>query len=216
LTRMARAQISLNERADLKPGLEMQAKLVAEDPTIAPDLDDPFSALCERTDAAVARSLTNYPADGTVQHGVIYPRTYWEGAVALWQKDLAKAQAAFTAARAQVEKTLQEQPDSPGALSLLGMIDAGLGRKEDAIREGRRACELLPISRDALDGSTLAVNLAQIYVWVGEKDLAIEQIAAVERVPNGLSYGYLKLHPFWDPLRGDRRFEKIVASLAPK
>jgi hypothetical protein len=57
---------------------------------------------------------------------------------------------------------------------------------------------------------------AQIYAWTGEKDRAIEQIAAVERVPNTLSYGVLKLHPYWDPLRGDPRFEKIVASLAPK
>ena len=96
------------------------------------------------------------------------------------------------------------------------MIDAGLGRKEEAVREGRRACELLPISKDALDGVTLAANLAQIYAWSDEKDLAIEQIAAVERVPNYLTYGLLKLHPYWDSLRNDPRFEKIVASLAPK
>jgi hypothetical protein len=94
------------------------------------------------------------------------------------------------------------------------MIDAGLGRKEEALREGRRACELLPISKDAIDGVTLAVNLAQIYSWTGEKDLAIEEIAAVERVPNYLTYGLLQLHPYWDSLRGDPRFEKIVASLA--
>ena len=72
------------------------------------------------------------------------------------------------------------------------------------------------MSKDAIDGAALAINLAQIYVWTGEKDRAIEQIAAVKRVPNTLSYGVLKLHPYWDPLRGDPRFEKIVASLAPK
>jgi hypothetical protein len=66
-----------------------------------------------------------------------------------------------------------------------------------------------------MDGAALAVNLAQIYAWAGQKDLAIEQIAAVERVPSDLSYGDLKLHPDWDPLRGDPRFEQIVASLAP-
>ena len=95
-------------------------------------------------------------------------------------------------------------------------IDAGLGRKDDALREGRRACELLPISQDAVDGASLAVNLAHIYAWTGEKDLAIEQIAAIERVPNPLSYGLLKLHPYWDPLRGDPRFEEILSSLAPR
>jgi hypothetical protein len=115
-----------------------------------------------------------------------------------------------------VEKTVENQPEFAAGLSLLGMIDAGLDQKEKALREGRRACELLPISKDALDGMTLAINLAKIYAWVGEKDLAVEQIAAVERVPNELSYGLLKLHPIWDPLRGHSRFEKIVASLAPK
>ena len=74
----------------------------------------------------------------------------------------------------------------------------------------------MPITKDGVDGSAFAVNLAQIYAWVGEKDLAIEQIAAVERVPNLLSYGYLKLHPYWDSLRGDPRFAQIVASLGPK
>jgi hypothetical protein len=126
------------------------------------------------------------------------------------------AQAAFTAARSEVAKTVEKQPDFAAAVSLLGMIDAGLGRKEEALREGLRACELLPISKDAIAGTACAVNLAQIYAWTGDKDLAIEQIAAVERVPNEISYGRLKLHPYWDSLRGGPRFEKIVASLAPK
>ena len=94
-----------------------------------------------------------------------------------------KARSAFTAARADVEKILQEHPDFAAALSLLGLIDAGLARKEDAIREGRRACELLPMSKDAVDGVAFVVNLAQIYTWTGEKDLAIEQLNAALKVP---------------------------------
>jgi len=105
---------------------------------------------------------------------------------------------------------VEQQPNFAVALSLLGMIDAGLERKEEALREGRRACELLPISKDAVDGTDIAINLAQIYAWTGERDRAIEQIAAMERVPSTLSYGLLKLHPDWDSLRGDPRFEKIV------
>jgi Flp pilus assembly protein TadD len=151
-----------------------------------------------------------------VSNGVNFSHAYWEGVVARCQGDLGKAQAAFTAARSEVEKIVEKQPDFAAALSLLGMIDAGLGRKEEALREGRRACELLPISKDAVDGAVFAANLAQIYAWTGDKDLAIEQIEAVERVPNQLSYGLLKLHPVWDSLRGDPRFDKIVASLAPK
>ena len=96
------------------------------------------------------------------------------------------------------------------------LIDAGLGRKEEAIREGRRAAELTPVAKDAVNGAHIMQFLGIIYAWTGEKDLAIEQIAATLQVPGRLSYGQLRLHPFWDPLRGDPRFEKIVASLAPK
>jgi tetratricopeptide (TPR) repeat protein len=216
VSRILRARVALDWQAEIKPYQTTLATLIAENPSIAPNVDLPLYALCERTTAAAVRSLTNYPREGAVNDGIIYPHSYWEGVVALWQGNSANAQAAFTAARKEVEKTVEEQPDFAAALSLLGMIDAGLGRKEDALREGRRGCELLPISKDALDGMALAINLAQIYAWTGEKDLAIEQIASVERIPTTLSYGFLKLHPYWDSLRGDARFEKIVASLAPK
>jgi len=215
-TRILRALVALDWRADIKPFQTMLATLVAENPSVAADVDLPRYALCERTAAAATRTLTNFPREGVANNGVNYPYAYWQGAVARCQGDSAKARTAFTAARRETEKTVEEQPDFAAALSLLGMIDAGLERKEEALREGRRGCELLPISKDAIDGADLAINLAQIYAWTGEKDRAIEQIAAVERVPNTLSYGLLKLHPYWDSLRGDPRFEKIVASLAPK
>jgi hypothetical protein len=99
---------------------------------------------------------------------------------------------------------------------VLGLIDAGLGRKEDAIRAGRRAVELLPVSKDAINGVRVAEVLAIIYAWTGEKDLACEQLAAIITIPSSASYGQLRLHPFWDPLRGEPRFEKIVADLAPQ
>jgi serine/threonine-protein kinase len=217
LTRIYRAQIALDWRADIKPYQTMLATLIAENPSVAPDVDDPDYALCERTEVAADRVLRHYPREGvSTNYRVNCPHAYWEGVVARWQGDSAKAQAAFTVARREVEKLLEKQPDFVAALSLLGTIDAGLGRKEEAIREGRRACESLPISKDAITGVAFAINLAQIYAWTGEKDLAIEQIAAVERVPTTLSYGLLKLHPYWDSLRGDPRFERIVASLAPK
>jgi len=217
LTRITRAVVILHWKADIKPYQATLATLVAEDPRIAQDVDYPDSALCERTAAAATRALANYPRDGvTTAYGVNCPHAYWEGVVARWEGDSAKAQAAFIAARSEVQKILAKQPDFAAAISLLGVIDAGLGHKDQALQEGRRACELLPISKDAIAGADFAVNLAQIYAWAGEKDLAIDQIAAVERVPNTLSYGLLKLHPYWDSLRGDPRFERIVASLAPK
>jgi len=215
--RIYRSQVTLDWRADVKPFQTMLATLIAEDPKVARDVDDPLYVLCERTAAVAAWALANYPPDGVVYTiGVNYPHAYWEGVVARWQGDPVKGLAAFSAARREVAKTVEKQPDFAAALSLLGIIDAGLGRKEEAVREGRRACELLPSAKDAVSGVDLAINLAQIYAWTGERDRAIEQLAAVVRVPNMLSYGLLKLHPYWDSLRGDSRFERIVTSLAPK
>ena len=217
LTRINQAEVALDWRGDIKPYQTTLGSLIAENPGIASDVDHPDYALCERTVTAAARMLKNYPRDGmSTSYGVNCPHAYWEGVVARWRGDSVKAHSAFSVARSEVEEILEKQPTFAPALSLLGMIDAGLGRKEEALLEGRRACELLPISKDAIDGAALAVNLAQIYAWTGEKDFAVEQIVALERIPNSLSYGILKLHPYWDSLRGDPRFEKFVASLAPK
>ena len=119
-------------------------------------------------------------------------------------------------ARAVQQQLVQARPDSGGRLSGLGLIDAGLGRKEDAIREGRQAVELTPIAKDSLEGPEVVTNLAAIYAWVGQRDLAIEQLEIAAKIPNGVHYGDLRLDPTWDPLRGDSRFEKIVNSLAPR
>ena len=98
----------------------------------------------------------------------------------------------------------------------MALIDAQLGDKEKAISEGRAACDMLPPAKDATDGVLLITNLAQIYALTGEKDLALEQLAIVSKLPFGPPYGELRLDPKWDSLRGDPRFEKIVASLAPE
>ena len=102
------------------------------------------------------------------------------------------------------------------ALCLLGLIDAALGRKQEAISEGRQAVELVPITKNALDGADILYSYAAICAQVGERDLAIEQLKTLAQIPAGATYGDLRLDPFWDPLRGDPRFQKIVASLAPK
>ena len=102
---------------------------------------------------------------------------------------------------------------------MLGLIDAALGRKDEALREGRHAIELLPVEKDAADGSQMLVYFAMIAAWAGEKDAALDYLTANAQSSGGYNvatYGALKLLPFWDPLRGDPRFEKIVQSLAPK
>ena len=93
---------------------------------------------------------------------------------------------------------------------MLGLIDAGLGRKEEALSEGRRAVELLPAEKDAVMGNEIVEYLAMIAAWVGDKNLACDQLAIAIPHPSKLSYGQLELLPFWDSLRGDRRFEKLL------
>jgi serine/threonine-protein kinase len=147
---------------------------------------------------------------------VKYTSRFMEGLVRRMEKDDAKARAAFTVARAQQEKFVRANPDDAGALAVLGLIDAALERKEEALREGRRAVELLPVEKDSISGAVLIACLAAIAAWVGDKDLACQEIVASIRYSSYLSYGQLKLMPFWDPLRGDPCFENIVASLAPE
>jgi hypothetical protein len=147
---------------------------------------------------------------------VLFNRSFFEGLVARMTNDDGKARTAFIAARAEQEKIVQAQPNFGPALCVLGLIDAGLGRKEEALREGRRSVELLPVEKDAFVGKAMVKYFAVIAAWVGDKDLACEQLALVLRPPSGISYGQLKLLPFWDPLRGEPCFEEIVASIAPK
>jgi Flp pilus assembly protein TadD len=120
------------------------------------------------------------------------------------------------AARAETEKLVRAQPGNARPMSALAFIDAELGDKEKAIQEGRTACDMLPPAKDAIAGVNLINNLARIYALTGEKDLAVEQLDTLSKLPYGPSYGELRLDPEWDSLRGDQRFEKIVAALAPK
>ena len=216
-TRIARAFVDLEWHANTRSLHQTIHTLLAENPDSASDLADQwlYVSLCERDPAAVARALAAVPPAG-ISTDVNFPRAYCQALAARAQGDAAAAQIAFLAARAEVEKTAREQPDYGPVYTVLGLIDAGLGRKEEAIREGRRAIELLPITKDSIDGAELMKYLGVIYAWCGEKDLALDQIAATLRIPSSLSYGNLKLHPYWDALRGDPRFEKIVADLAPK
>src|SRR5213079_213824 len=107
------------------------------------------------------------------------------------------------------EKIVQAQPGYAPPLCVLGVIDAILGRKQEALTECRRAVELLPVEKDAMNGPLLIEWYAVSAAWLGENDLALEQLASAAHVPGSLSYGDLKLLPFWDPLRRDPRFEEI-------
>jgi len=151
-----------------------------------------------------------------IDYTFYYPRAWYEAQIARTQGDELKAREAWTAARQALEVKPQAHHDDPRTLAVLAQIDAALGRKEQAISEGRRAVDLMPISKDAYDGPLVLQGLAQVYVWTGEKERAMEVLERLVRFPGYVAYGYLLRDPIWDPLRGDPRFEKILASLAPK
>ena len=145
-------------------------------------------ALCERDPVLAERALATF-GDGFNQGQLFFSPTFLKACVARAFGDDATAQKAFTAARSEFERTVREQPNEGAPLCMLGLIDAGLGRKEEAIREGRRAAELTPVTKDAINGGNIMQFLGVIYAWTGEKDLAIKQIAATLQVPSTLSYG---------------------------
>jgi serine/threonine protein kinase len=101
-------------------------------------------------------------------------------------------------------------------LSNLAVVDALLGQKEAAVAEAKRAVEMLSISKDALEGPGIVMNLAVVYAWTNEFDRAFETLSLLTKTPFGIFYGQLKRDPYWDPLRKDPRFEKLLAELAPK
>ncbi len=215
--RALRAQVELEWHADPRPLILTIETILTEDPGEAKNIADLWlrESLCQRDLDAAVRALAALPIDGCRDDTILFPPYWCEGVVAQMRGDKAAARAAFTNARTEAAKLVAQQPDYAAALCVLGMADAALGHKENAIREGRGAVELLSVRRDAVIGPKLVEFLALIYAWTGEKDLALEQLAVAARVPGYLSYGQLRLHPYWDPLRGDPRFDKIVASLAP-
>jgi TolB-like protein/Flp pilus assembly protein TadD len=144
----------------------------------------------------------------------ICPKASLEGRLYRYQDDKMKAQAAFERARTMAERLVADAPDDPGRHAELGVILAGLGRKEDAINEGKKAVELLPESEDAVDGPKATAALAEIYAWVGEHDEAFRLLDHLLTVPNGLTVPLLKLDPAWDPLRGDPRFQALIDKYA--
>ncbi|HZA38903.1 MAG TPA: tetratricopeptide repeat protein [Candidatus Baltobacteraceae bacterium] len=221
-TRALRAQDELFWKADTRPLHQTIDSILAQGPgAIAPAADAWFlCALAARDPAAAERALVALGDNPCWNESAInLSHNFGEGLLARMMKDEARARAAFAAARAEQEKIVQAQPDYGPSLCVLGLIDAALGRKDAALEEGRRAIALVPVEKDVINGSRMIQYFAITAAWAGEKDLALQQLELGLRAPAAsvmLSYGALKLHPFWDPLRGDPRFEKIVASLAPR
>jgi tetratricopeptide (TPR) repeat protein len=215
--RLIRANIELEKRADTGPLRIVLEKILSKEPGAD---KDPVVA-----DWRLGLALYDRDLDAAGSLAAALPekggRDFSLGVVARLKGDAQAARAAFMRARTETEGALRVHPDDMDLLFRLGQIDALLGRKQEALSEGRRAMELAPKAQAAMFGSCptevcATRAFALLCARVGETDLALEQLEAVTKIPGGPSYGELRLDPMWDPLRGDPRFEKIVASLAPK
>jgi serine/threonine protein kinase/tetratricopeptide (TPR) repeat protein len=217
-TKLARAYVDLDWKANPWPAHQLIDELRAKDPSELQSIADYWldCALTEHDQAAAVDALAALGDRSVGNETMKYSCSFMEGLVSRMTKDDAKAHSAFTAARTEQERLVRANPDDAGALCVLGLIDSALGRKEEALREGRRTIELLSLEKDANSGTRMIVCLAKIAAWIGDNDLACEQLARASYLPNGVSYGDLKLKPWYDPLRGDPCFERIVASLEPK
>ncbi len=205
--------------ADLKPARAAINIAEAVGPDAARDVAAESFDLAEweRDPTAAAIAYEVLPAAGlTDRDGFPGPRAWYAGRLARMRGDAEAARSAFTGARAEVSQVLLAQGDTAPALCRLAVIDAYLGRREDAIREAKRACDLVPLSRDKIDAPRYLTDMAAVHAILGEKDLALELLAVVTAIPGGPSYADLKLGYDWDSLRGDARFDAMVAMLAPK
>jgi serine/threonine protein kinase/TolB-like protein/Flp pilus assembly protein TadD len=211
-------ELEMHWRADTRRWHAVIEKILADDPATAEDQlmkEERFRlALFERDFVTANRTVAMLPQKNPFDDG--HSRDFWAGVVARAKGDSAGALTIFAAARTEQEQSVRARPDDASLLSGLGIIDAALGRKEEALREGRRAVELVPLDDKFLSLPQFVTNLAWIYAWTGERDLAVQQLETVAKIPGGPTYGELRLDPVWDSLRGDPRFEKIVAALAPK
>jgi serine/threonine protein kinase/Flp pilus assembly protein TadD len=218
-SRVRRALVDLENRADPKPFHTAIDAILADDANAALGFVNPWLlvVLRERDSVGAQQALSNMGTGGCFDENIPFPNGWCEGLAAWVRGDESAARARFESARKELGETVRNQPDYAAAVCALGVVDAVLGNKEDAIREGERAVELTPVSKNAIEGATLVRYLAVIYAWAGEKDRAIQRLAETTYLPGShVSYGYLRLHPLWGPLRDDPRFEAIAASLAPK
>ena len=213
LMRVTRASVDFEWRADTSREHAVIQEVIAEDPNAGAAFAQEWllHAICERRREEIGSALAWMPREGVTSATVRICRPFFAGLAARALQDDKAASSAFVAARAEMEKIVQEEPDYPQALSVLGMCDAAIGRKEDALVEGRRAVELLRREKDPLTSAELRKYLAVIYAWTGEKEAALNELEALLRIPGPISYGQLRLHPYWDPLRSDPRFDKIIA-----
>ena len=218
---IARADLALRERGDTKPLRDALRQVPKDfDPGGAITTIAVRVALMERDYDEAVRALgtcseCKYNDIGLCGHvGALddytVPRDWYVGLIARGQGKEEEAKRAFVAAREAVLAEAVESPNDAKILVMRGLIDAMLGRTDEALVAGRRAAELLPISADAIDGPLIATNLAAIYAQLGHRDEALETLESAASQTAGPTPGTLRAEPQWDPLREDPRFQKLL------
>jgi TolB-like protein len=183
------------------------------------DLYGVLLPLWDRDLDALSRKLNALHADGVTSAGVQYPKSWFEGLAARMVGDAPKAESALAAARVQAASAVLADSLSNRKLGLLAMIDAGLGHREQAVKEARRVYELS--ANVAIDAPVAACELAIVYAWTGQPDLALDLLEkwidrpAGANQPDQPTYGDFQRNPVWDPLRRDPRFQALVQRLSP-
>ena len=177
-----------------------------------------WMAMLDHDYARAQKFLTDSPRKDfqDADFSFYFPKSWYEAMIAREKGDSAKATAAFRECREILAQRLIVKPEHARTIAVLAQVDAGLGNKELAVREAQHAIDLMPISKDIYDGALVLEGLAEVYTWTGERDRAIDLVQKLLTMPGYINYGRLKSHPLWAPLRGGPRFDKIVASLAPK
>ena len=181
------------------------------------------AAMVARDFTAAQAAIDSFPFDTLSSvYSAPVPKSYLEGCIALAEGDTAGAKEKFESARPAYEAEVLAHPGDALRHARLGLLYAYMGRKADAIREGTRAVELLPVDKDAFDGPEELSNLALIHARVGDADQAISIVESLLRMPGGvffyeasMSLWELRLRWQWDPLRSDPRFQKILAAPEP-
>jgi TolB-like protein/Flp pilus assembly protein TadD len=177
-------------------------------------------AMLERDFARAEQVLAASPlTELSYMNGGPTPKSFLAGCTGVARGDSVAAHRDLEAARLVFETATNEAPNVAERHANLGLCYAFMGRKEDAVREGRRAVELKPESKDAYDGVLMNCYLALIYARVGENDLALALIerllrtpGAVDSVDYSITLNDLKLRWEWDPLRADPRFGKLLTT----
>jgi TolB-like protein/cytochrome c-type biogenesis protein CcmH/NrfG len=212
-------------RADMdflwKADLHRWKDVVASEATETADPNDVITARVdlafkERDYQRVEQLLANGGGTEFDDNGFFTPREWKQAVAARGLGNQSAATAKLRLARERAAADVRQHPEDAKALMVLGQIDAAIGNKNEALEEGQRAVELLPVSKDAINGYQLLTRLTMIYAEVGEIDRALDSLENGIQNIYAPEYGSLKLDQVWDPLRGNPRFEKLVASLAPK